>query len=622
MNPTSCISSFICFTERISDERIQELITSPTKLKEFMIESEPIMNQQNVDTLLHRLMSISDYVNSLHTNTLKRKHSTSPLPEAKRPKLNHINDNDETFPSMEPNKSIIKLSPSISPDVLDDAQSDNSHSTASSSHTVAADSNSHNSSNMASSTAQIIFNNLLILNKMHGLIENGKKFNPYLKTMSPKNPFEYRKEANPKKKRNIYNREFTVSGILRIDRIQDYPHFEVKWRGYKERTWEPLEHLMDDQLLWDYLADQLNSDSSAIIVVIEKCIETIRYLPNLSETEGFDKLKIFNQYLLQSDLILLSLLDKNKKQKTKDYEKIFKRAVVQLQLLPLHNRRVTQLYKMMEWQKRINAIDKGGNIAVENDIDFVLPPLDFIYINEVLPTDGITIPDDPPIGCECGPGGCNREAKCCGRAAGSRMAYSKYKTLIASSGTAVYECNKRCTCDATCQNRVVQHGRNSSLGIFRTANGTGWGIQAKRNIKKGQYICEYVGELIRSEESERRGKIYDAAGITYLFDLDFNTNDDNPYSIDAGKYGNVSHFINHSCDPNAGVWAVWINCLEPDLPSVCLFALKDIKAGEEITFDYSKSNNFLHETSETTNNITTGRAPCLCDAKNCRKVLF
>ena len=37
----------------------------------------------------------------------------------------------------------------------------------------------------------------------------------------------------------------------------------------------------------------------------------------------------------------------------------------------------------------------------------------------------------------------------------------------------------------------------------------------------------------------------DAEGRTYLFDLDFNMGNENPYTVDAAFYGNVSHFINH-----------------------------------------------------------------------------
>lgn len=46
-------------------------------------------------------------------------------------------------------------------------------------------------------------------------------------------------------------------------------------------------------------------------------------------------------------------------------------------------------------------------------------------------------------------------------------------------------------------------------------------------------------------EAEKRGKYYDAVGRTYLFDLDYNDGDC-PFTVDAGYYGNVSHFINHS----------------------------------------------------------------------------
>ena len=39
-------------------------------------------------------------------------------------------------------------------------------------------------------------------------------------------------------------------------------------------------------------------------------------------------------------------------------------------------------------------------------------------------------------------------------------------------------------------------------------------------------------------------------GRTYLFDLDFNLGDNNLYTVDAALYGNVAHFVNHSCEPN------------------------------------------------------------------------
>ena len=55
----------------------------------------------------------------------------------------------------------------------------------------------------------------------------------------------------------------------------------------------------------------------------------------------------------------------------------------------------------------------------------------------------------------------------------------------------------------------------------------------------------FATQVITNEEAERRGKIYDAEGRTYLFDLDYNDGDC-PFTVDAGFYGNVSHFVNHS----------------------------------------------------------------------------
>ena len=51
--------------------------------------------------------------------------------------------------------------------------------------------------------------------------------------------------------------------------------------------------------------------------------------------------------------------------------------------------------------------------------------------------------------------------------------------------------------------------------------------------------------MITNEEAERRGREYDAEGMTYLFDLDYQ-DPDCPFTVDAGVYGNVSHFVNHS----------------------------------------------------------------------------
>jgi histone-lysine N-methyltransferase SUV39H len=185
-------------------------------------------------------------------------------------------------------------------------------------------------------------------------------------------------------------------------------------------------------------------------------------------------------------------------------------------------------------------------------------------------------------------------------------------------------------------------------------------VKTLQAIKKGSFVCEYVGEVIKNEEAEKRGKIYDAEGRTYLFDLDYNDSEQNPFTVDAAVYGNISHFINHSCEPNLAVYAVWINCLEPNLPKLALFATRNIREGEEIAFDYmcqflkgnKKSSpnsdllsesavspytsplrarltlpssehleNCLPESSELVGEVAS-KTRCKCGAKKCRKYLF
>lgn len=126
-----------------------------------------------------------------------------------------------------------------------------------------------------------------------------------------------------------------------------------------------------------------------------------------------------------------------------------------------------------------------------------------------------------------------------------------------------------------------------------------WGLFAKEDIKENEMIIEYVGELIRQKMADIREKKYTEKGIgCYMFRID----DD--LIIDATMKGNLARFINHCCDPNSYTRIVTVEGRR----RVIVFAKRDIKRGEEISYDYMFP-------------IEDDKVPCSCGAWNCRGTL-
>lgn len=101
----------------------------------------------------------------------------------------------------------------------------------------------------------------------------------------------------------------------------------------------------------------------------------------------------------------------------------------------------------------------------------------------------------------------------------------------------------------------------------------GLGVYVVEPIRAGETIVEVVGERISSAESDRRYQERDAeAGHTFMFYVDEDT------VIDCGVNGDVSRFINHSCDPNC-------EAVDDD-GRIFMEALRDLQVGEELVYDY------------------------------------
>ena len=166
------------------------------------------------------------------------------------------------------------------------------------------------------------------------------------------------------------------------------------------------------------------------------------------------------------------------------------------------------------------------------------------------------------------------------------------------------ECDERCwnrsamvECDPTscpvslrkgglCDNQRLLREANRFVVVRETKN-KGRGLFADENIKKNEFVIEYTGITTRHKSVSKV--------CTYMMKLDKDR------VIDAIHDDNPARYANHSCEPNAytQVWTV------EGKSHVGIFALRNIKKGEEITFNYGRTN---------------GNTKCSCEKKKCRGV--
>ena len=110
-------------------------------------------------------------------------------------------------------------------------------------------------------------------------------------------------------------------------------------------------------------------------------------------------------------------------------------------------------------------------------------------------------------------------------------------------------------------------------------------------IRKGQRVAEYDGPRLTKDVAD---ELYQDTPVTYLFGLG-----DGSIVIDGHS---MAMFINHSCDPNCETeeidGRVWIS------------AIRNIHAGDEITYDYC-----LYDGEDE-------ECLCNCGAKKCRGTMF
>lgn len=104
-------------------------------------------------------------------------------------------------------------------------------------------------------------------------------------------------------------------------------------------------------------------------------------------------------------------------------------------------------------------------------------------------------------------------------------------------------------------------------GLRVGKSSAGLGLYATRAFKKGERIIEYFGrEISKEEEYSSKSK--------YLFEVSSRK------TIDGALRENFARYVNHACKPNC----------EPNVVrgKVWIDAIKNIKAGDELTYDYGE----------------------------------
>jgi SET domain-containing protein len=141
--------------------------------------------------------------------------------------------------------------------------------------------------------------------------------------------------------------------------------------------------------------------------------------------------------------------------------------------------------------------------------------------------------------------------------------------------------------------------------LVRTSRIHGKGVYSARRIRKGEKIIEYKGERIGWKEADRRPPSDPGdPNHTFFFSLS-----DGKHVIDASVGGNSARWINHSCDPNC-------ETEETDDGRVFIEAMRDIRRGEELNYDY-----LLTVDGKITKKLRKEHE-CRCGAPDCRGTML
>jgi hypothetical protein len=386
--------------------------------------------------------------------------------------------------------------------------------------------------------------------------------------------------------------------------------FLVKWDGFapSENTLEPYEHVADTFVVQEYVRRKFEMHQDKIDAAVEKLSSEAKIMNE--KYHGKSK-KFIMKRLKQFDVLHFRC---NVLAYIYTYDKIpnfclfmkhlRSQCVIYKQFIKFEREQEVNKFFLTKIMKKEKNLFK---VTAENKLDFDPVP-HFDYIRSV---------DFPKIektrlGCSC-EGSCSGSTTCCPSFLNLKQVYDVDSRLCASSHQMIVECTNLCHCDDLCPNRPKRTKFN--LCVFKTAN-RGWALKTLDHIPAATFVIEYTGELINMTEAKKRTREYKKLGVTYLFDLDYNEKNVATHSLDATHKGNLSRFINHSCNANLQTWPA-TSCNESlETHRLYYFSLRPIRAGEELTVDYSGG--VIRPDMSPPKDAT----PCKCNSDNCRGFIF
>ncbi|WWC67534.1 uncharacterized protein I206_101443 [Kwoniella pini CBS 10737] len=246
--------------------------------------------------------------------------------------------------------------------------------------------------------------------------------------------------------------------------------------------------------------------------------------------------------------------------------------------------------------------DHGYELFFKQEHDFVLPyyimkekedgkliakkkPTQFTKIRGNIYPERQKVMTDFHAICRCSP-----ESKCADQCINKLMSYL---------------CGKECPAGEECTNKTLTKRKPAAYKVVYTGT-RGFGIVVMEDVKEGDFVMDYRGEVISIDTFMDR--IQDEyKGSKNFYALAY----DQDEVIDAGMKGNDARFINHGCAPNLEVRKYQTAGDGWEEFEVGMWAIKDIKAGEELFYDYNFESFGVAAQSDEL------RTRCHCGAPNC-----